>query len=119
MFINAFLVLSSFTNSLSVYHLYTDDKVNEVMKRYETKANETALTETVGRTKVFLEADVKCRSGECNFGNLAADAFVYAVSYSYLDNLLEASTFISFNMNIYKLFLIRCFPLVRNPVGVF
>lgn len=86
-----FSFIKLYTNSLTVYHLYTDDKVNEVIKRYETIANETALTETVGRTKVFLEADVKCRSGECNFGNLAADAFVYAVSYSYLDNLLEAS----------------------------
>lgn len=72
----------SFTNGRSVLHSYSDHEVNEVMLRYETEASETALTKRVGTTKVFLEADLNCRIRECNFGNLAADAFVYIVSDS-------------------------------------
>ncbi len=37
-----------------------------------------AVTSPIGRTLTFL--DGKCRSRECNLGNLVADSFVHYVS---------------------------------------
>jgi 5'-nucleotidase len=61
---------------------FSDPDVVEAMKPWKEIIDREG-SHVIGSTKVFLDAsDGACRKGECNLGNLIANAFVDEVTMS-------------------------------------